>query len=207
MILKPRNMLIYFVSLVSLSNTWYSYYQVSKVELSYCPKPQLVGSNMPKPEENPRVSIFNFLVIFILINYWQVCAWFVHLGLGIAAYTSVVDWDTCAYLLFCWEEEIFCGYLLQVREQFLSCSLCHCCGEHFAYTRGAYYVVTMHAKYWFFCSVVDLFFSFFLSCVLLFLFKTNLFFSQAVCTILAMIATLPLVQLFFFHILLIKKVS
>jgi hypothetical protein len=33
------------------------------------------------------------------------------------------------------------------------------------------------------------------------------FFLQAVCTMLAMIATLPLVQLFFFHILLIKKVS
>ena len=48
----------------------------------------------------------------------------------IAVYSSMVDWDTCAYLLFCQEEGIFCGYLLQVGNQFLFGSLCSCGGEY-----------------------------------------------------------------------------
>lgn len=135
-----------------------------------------------------------------------------HLGLGIAAYSSVVDWDTCAYLLFCWEEEIFCGYLLQIREQFLSGSLRYCGGEYSAYILGIYYVVVSVLLNWFSMHLMHteylyFFFDFFLSLVPLMLCVMNLFFSQAVCTILAMIATLPLAQLFFFHILLIKKVK
>ena len=44
----------------------------------------------------------------------------------------MADWDTCAYLLFCQKEAIFCGYLLQVGNQFLYGSLCYCGGEHSA---------------------------------------------------------------------------
>lgn len=126
-----------------------------------CPQPNLVlvRSNMPEPKEKPRASIFNFLVIFVLINYWQVYPWFVHLGVEIAAYSSVVDWDTCAYLLFCWEEEIFGGYRLQVGEQFLSGSLCYCGGKHSAWIVSilpeCLFMHLLYVKYFFFCSLFD----------------------------------------------------
>lgn len=55
-----------------------------------------------------------------------------HIGVEIAAYSSMVDWDSCAYLLFSQEEGIFRGRILQVGQQFLSGSFCYCGGEHAA---------------------------------------------------------------------------
>ena len=55
-----------------------------------------------------------------------------YIGVEIAAYSSMVDWDSCAYLLFSQEEGIFRGRILQVGQQFLSGSFCYCGGEHTA---------------------------------------------------------------------------
>lgn len=41
---------------------------------------------------------------------------------------------------------------------------------------------------------------------ILFFVKTRCFYFQGSCSFLAMVATLPLTQLFFFHVLLVKKV-
>lgn len=114
-----------------------------------------------------------------------------HFGIEIAAYSSMVDWDSCAYLLFSKEEGVFRRRILQVGKQFLSRSFCYRSGEHSAHSFSIYYVV---------------FVLIYLLCILNIHSFSHSFILQAVCTILAMIATLPLVQLFFFHILLIKKV-
>jgi hypothetical protein len=53
----------------------------------------------------------------------------VRFGIEIAAYSSMVNWDSCAYLLFSQEEGIFRRCILQVGEQFLSGSFCYCGGE------------------------------------------------------------------------------
>jgi hypothetical protein len=54
----------------------------------------------------------------------------VRFGIEIAAYSSMVDWDSCAYLLFSKAEGIFCRCILQVGEQFLSGSFCYCGGAY-----------------------------------------------------------------------------
>jgi hypothetical protein len=54
----------------------------------------------------------------------------VRFGIEIAAYSSMVNWDSCAYLLFSQEEGIFRRCILQVGEQFLSGSFCYCGGEY-----------------------------------------------------------------------------
>ncbi|KAF8408147.1 hypothetical protein HHK36_007289 [Tetracentron sinense] len=102
-------------------------------------------------------QFFILMVSALLLVY--TC--FVHLGLEIAAYSTVVDRSPYNDMLFSRAEEILCGDHLQVGEQFLFGALC--CGGASDYTK------------------------------------------LASCTILAMIATLPLTQLFFFHVLLIKK--
>ena len=67
--------------------------------------------------------------MFILIDYWQVYTWFVHLGLEIAAYPTMDDRTLCARLLFCWEETVLYGNLLKLGKQFLFGAVCSCCGE------------------------------------------------------------------------------
>jgi hypothetical protein len=57
----------------------------------------------------------------------------VRFGIEIAAYSSMVNWDSCAYLLFSQEEGIFRRCILQVGEQFLSGSFCYCGGEYSPY--------------------------------------------------------------------------
>ncbi|KAL3840546.1 hypothetical protein ACJIZ3_025137 [Penstemon smallii] len=102
-------------------------------------------------------KFFTLMVSALLLVY----TWFLHLGLEIAAYNSVVDRNPCTGVVFSREETICYGHQLQVRKQFHGGSFRNCGGEYLI--------------------------------------------AYVVCTILAMIATLPLAQLFFFHILLIKK--
>lgn len=55
---------------------------------------------------------------------------FMQPGLGIAAYTSVVNWNSGTDSLFPRAQEILCRYRHQPRKQFLYCALCYCGGEN-----------------------------------------------------------------------------
>lgn len=70
-------------------------------------------------------QFFTLMVSSLLLVY----TWFVHLGLEIAAYSTMVDWNSCVDLLFSRAEAILCRHYLEVGEQFLFSTLCYCGGS------------------------------------------------------------------------------
>lgn len=121
------------------------------------------------------------------------------------------DGYLCTYLLFPGAEALLCGYFLQVRKQFLLGSLCYCGGKCLTTIDMLFILIGWHASankpYIYPQAFMSTLCPVLLQFVYLISTKKEFAFLQAVCTILAMLATLPLAQLFFFHILLIKKVT
>lgn len=76
-------------------------------------------------------QFFTLMVSALLLG----CTSFVHLGLEIAAYSTMVDWNSCACLLFSRAKAFFHGYFCQIRQQFLFGPICYCgvCVHYFGH--------------------------------------------------------------------------
>jgi len=156
-------------------------------------------------------------VIFISINYWQVCECFMNLGFrgcslffngqleclcSFAAllrgsnllWKSPLSWE--AVSLWLPSLLLWCAFLLLVCNMWLLIYL-------FFWHMNLTFPFLFDISIWL-MKIIDAISSYSYS----YMWTTSLFLLifQSSCTILAMVATLPVVQLFFFHILLIKKV-
>jgi hypothetical protein len=120
---------------------------------------------------------------------------FVHLG---PACSSVVVRNPRDDSMHCKARGVLQTDRLKVRKQLLDCSICNCCGE----------LIELSCLIHVYCIIKAPRERFSVVCFYILIFWLYHDFTlQATCTILAMIATVPLAQLLCFHILLIKKVS
>lgn len=71
-----------------------------------------------------------------------------HLGLEIAAYSTMVNWNPCTCLLFSRAQAILCGYLLQIGKQFLSGPLHYRGGECFSHAVFAFRFTVFFSVGW-----------------------------------------------------------
>jgi hypothetical protein len=134
-----------------------------------------------------------FFLFWLIIDRFP---WFVHLG---PACSSVAVRNPCDNSLHCEARGIRETGWLKVRKQLLNCSICNCCGEFIELS----YLIHVHCTK----GTKRFFYSFAYGITYYYSDDDMILLLQATCTILAMIATVPLAQLLCFHILLIKKVS
>ena len=105
------------------------------------------------------------------------------LRLDLAAHYAMVNWDICAGTMSTPKEPVQHRHCLKAGKQLLASSICYSRCKLIFFIQLIFPLLSLECKVWMFFILL-----------------------QAVCTLLAMLATLPVAQLFFFHILLIKKV-